>query len=213
MFYTSRPSLQKAAQAGSNTGSTTDSTSDGATNSIAAGATAPRRRRTPKRRNYGQVRAFDVANGEGIRTSIFVTGCTHACEDCFNGEYQDFDAGDPWTDDTTAEVIRYLKEPMVAGLTLLGGEPMQNLWLTDVVREIKQEVDKNIWVYSGYTFEQIMAHRGRRELMEECDILVDGLFVNTLKDLTLKFRGSSNQRIIDIKKTLACGEIVLHEPK
>ncbi|MFY9190977.1 MAG: anaerobic ribonucleoside-triphosphate reductase activating protein [Lawsonella sp.] len=172
-----------------------------------------RPRRTPKRRNYGQVRAFDVANGEGIRTSIFVTGCTHRCEDCFNSEYQDFDAGDPWTDDTTAEVIKYLQEPMVAGLTLLGGEPMQNLWLTDVVRDIKKEVDKNIWVYSGYTFEQIMAHRGRRELMEECDILVDGLFVNTLKDLTLKFRGSSNQRIIDIQKTLATGEIVLHEPK
>lgn len=174
---------------------------------------APQRRRTPKRRNYGQVRAFDVANGEGIRTSIFVTGCTHDCPDCFNQEYQDFSAGDPWTDDTTAQVIEYLKAPMVSGLTLLGGEPMQNLWLTDVVREIKKEVDKSIWVYSGYTFEQIMGHRGRRELLEECDVLVDGLFVNTLKDLTLKFRGSSNQRIINIAETLHTGEIVLYEPK
>ncbi|MDO5747692.1 MAG: anaerobic ribonucleoside-triphosphate reductase activating protein [Actinomycetaceae bacterium] len=164
-------------------------------------------------RNYAQIRPFDIANGEGIRVSIFVTGCTHACPECFNECYQDFNFGEQWTDETTDEVIEYLKNPNVAGLTLLGGEPMQNLWLTDVVRKIKQEVNKNIWVYSGYTWEQIVSHTGRRKLLDECDILVDGLFVNTLLDLKLKFRGSSNQRIIDIKQSRDAHDVVLHEPK
>lgn len=164
-------------------------------------------------RNYAQIRPFDVANGEGIRVSIFVTGCTHACPECFNECYQNFHYGQQWSDETTQEVITYLSNPNVAGLTLLGGEPMQNLWLTDVVRDIKKHINKNIWVYSGYTWEQIVSHSGRRKLLDECDVLVDGLFVVKLLDLRLKFRGSSNQRIIDIARSRAEHHVVLHKVK
>lgn len=159
---------------------------------------------------YGQIRAYDVANGIGIRTSIFVTGCTHNCKQCFNTKYMDFNFGEIWTDKTTDKVIEYLKDENVKGLTLLGGEPMQNAKeLTEIVRKIKKYINKDIWIYSGYTFEEILLDENRFELLKECDILVDGRFVYELKDLKLKFRGSSNQRIIDIKKTLKTGDITL----
>ncbi|MDO5062254.1 MAG: anaerobic ribonucleoside-triphosphate reductase activating protein [Peptostreptococcaceae bacterium] len=158
---------------------------------------------------YGQIRQFDIANGEGIRTSIFVTGCTHCCRGCFNKEYQDFDAGMPWTDQETRQVIEYLKDPMIKGLSLLGGEPFQNaVGLAEIVREIKKESPKDIWVYSGYTFEQICADDQMKELLILCDVLVDGLFVEEKKDLRLRFRGSSNQRIIDIAPSLEKGQAV-----
>ncbi|MDO5026425.1 MAG: anaerobic ribonucleoside-triphosphate reductase activating protein [Tissierellia bacterium] len=160
---------------------------------------------------YGQIRKYDIANGLGIRTSIFVTGCTHHCYDCFNQEYQDFSAGDLWTPEETKKVIGYLKDSNVEGLSLLGGEPMQNLQLIDIIMDIKKEVDKPTWIYSGYTLEQILQDPKKKDLLELCDVLVDGLFVNELKDLKLKFRGSSNQRIIDIKKTLDQDKLVLYE--
>lgn len=160
---------------------------------------------------YAQIRPFDVANGEGIRVSVFVTGCTHKCPNCFNGLYQDPNYGDPWTEETTKLLTSYLKNPVVTGLTLLGGEPMQNTELTEVLREVKKEVRKPIWVYSGYTYEQILTDERRRGLLEECDVLVDGLFIDALKDLKLRFRGSSNQRIIDIRKSLEAGKPVLYD--
>lgn len=160
---------------------------------------------------YGQIRKYDVANGVGIRTSIFVTGCTHNCKDCFNKKYMDFNFGEVWTDETTNLVTEYLKDKNVAGLTLLGGEPMQNAKeLLEIVRKIKSVIKKDIWIYSGYTFEEILEDEDRFELLKECDVLVDGRFVLELKDLKLKFRGSSNQRIIDIKNTLKTGEITLY---
>ena len=159
---------------------------------------------------YGQIRAYDVANGVGIRTSIFVTGCTHNCKDCFNRKYMDFNFGEIWTKDTTNQVIDYLRDENVSGLTLLGSEPMQNAKeLLEIVRDIKKSVNKNIWIYSGYTFEEILEDDNRFELLKECDVLVDGRFDYRLKDLTLKFRGSSNQRIIDVKNTLESGNIIL----
>lgn len=162
---------------------------------------------------YAQLRKYDVANGEGIRSTIFVTGCTHGCKGCFNREYWDFTYGQDWNDEATRTIISYLKDPAVSGLTLLGGEPMQNLELTDVIRDIKKEVQKNIWIYSGYTYEMIISDPEKLELLKECDILVDGLFVEKLKNLKLKFRGSENQRIIDIKKSLDSGEVIIYEPK
>lgn len=151
---------------------------------------------------YGQIRRYDIANGPGIRTSFFVTGCTHRCKDCFNEEYQDFNAGDIWTDEDTNRVIDYLNEDVVDGLTILGGEPFQNtLDLIEILKKIKTETNKDIWIYSGYTYDEILEDRSKNELLELCDILVDGLFINELKDLSLRFRGSSNQRIIDIKKS------------
>ncbi len=161
--------------------------------------------------NYGQIRKYDIANGVGIRTSIFVTGCTRHCPDCFNEEYQDFHAGKPWTDAETALVIEYLKDEEVEGLTLLGGEPMQNAkGLADVVRAAKAAVGKSVWVYSGYLWDEILADPEKKALLETCDVLVDGPFVAALKNPRLRFRGSANQRVIDIQKSLAAGEIVLY---
>lgn len=152
---------------------------------------------------YGQIREFDIANGEGIRTSIFVTGCTHGCKGCFNEEYQDFHAGDVWTEQETQTVISYLQSPMVSGLTLLGGEPFQNTEeLTKLLYRIKKVTDKSVWVYSGYTFDEILQDEKKRQLLSLCDVLVDGKFIEEQKDLTLRFRGSSNQRILDIQKSL-----------
>lgn len=164
--------------------------------------------------HYAQLRKYDVANGEGIRTTVFVTGCTLRCVDCFNVLYQDPHYGQEWTDETTRQVIRYLSDPNVAGLTLLGGEPMQNLALIPIVREIRESLspEKDIWIYSGYTFEQILRDPERRALLELCDILVDGRFMAPLKDLRLKFRGSSNQRIIAIRPSLESGTPVLYDP-
>lgn len=158
---------------------------------------------------YAQLRKYDVANGQGIRSTIFVSGCSHHCYNCFNEEYQDFNYGNLWTEETTQTIIEYLSDESVAGLSLLGGEPMQNLELTQILRTIKKSVNKNIWIYSGYTFEQIIEDTKKLELLKECDTLVDGLFVEDLKDLKLKFRGSSNQRIIDIKASLDSNKVIL----
>ena len=162
--------------------------------------------------NFAQIRKYDVANGPGIRTTIFVTGCTHKCHNCFNEEYQDFDFGDPWTQQETDEVIEDLKLDEVKGLTILGGEPFQNeVDLLEVLRDIKKEVQKDIWIFSGYTYEEILKDEDKKKLLEECDVLVDGRFVEALKDLSLRFRGSSNQRIIDVKKSLEANEVVLFD--
>lgn len=162
--------------------------------------------------NFAQIRKYDVANGPGIRTTIFVTGCTHKCPNCFNEEYQDFNFGNPWTRKETDEVIEDLKLDEVKGLTILGGEPFQNeVDLLQVIRDIKKEVQKEIWIFSGYTYEEILKDQDKKKLLEECDVLVDGRFVEALKDLSLRFRGSSNQRIIDIKKSLEVNKVVLFD--
>lgn len=161
---------------------------------------------------YGQLRQYDIANGEGIRTSLFVTGCTHGCYNCFNEEYQDFSAGQEWTESDTERLISYVSAPACSGLTLLGGEPFQNVdgLLPLVDRVLAVVPQKLIWVYSGYTYEEILACPNKRQLLERCHILVDGKFVDALRDPSLAFRGSSNQRIIDIQKSLQCREIVLY---
>lgn len=162
---------------------------------------------------YGQIRHYDIANGEGIRTSIFVTGCTHNCPNCFNVEYQNFQAGELWTDKETATVVEYINDPNVAGLTLLGGEPMQNVeGLIEVVCAVRAaQPQKNIWVYSGYTWEEIISDPVRLSLLRLCDVLVDGRFVDALRDPALRFRGSSNQRVIAIGESLLQGKVVLHQ--
>lgn len=158
---------------------------------------------------YAQIRKHDVANGVGVRTSIFVTGCTHNCFNCFNEEYQDFNYGDLWTNKETDKIIEYLKDDHIKGLSILGGEPMQNsLDLKSILQDIKQCTDKDIWLWSGYTYEDILKDESKREVLEEIDVLIDGRFIEKDKDLTLKFRGSSNQRIINVKKSLKSRDIV-----
>lgn len=158
---------------------------------------------------YAQIREHDVANGPGIRTTIFVTGCTLGCKDCFNKEYQNFDFGNLWTEDETKKIIEYLNEDMVSGLTILGGEPFDNSKdLLNIVSEIKKGSDKDIWIFSGYIFENLIKDEVNLRLLELCDVLVDGPFVAKLKNLKLKFRGSENQRIIDLKKSFNSNNIV-----
>jgi len=163
---------------------------------------------------YAQIRKYDTANGPGIRSSLFVSGCTHICEDCFNEDYKNFRYGNEWTSEVCDIFIEMIKEPQIKGVTLLGGEPLDQIHdddLLKLVKRIKSETGKNIWIYSGYTYEQIMQHKKRKEILSFCDALVDDLYVKKLKDLRLRFKGSSNQRIINIQKSLLCGEVQLLE--
>lgn len=160
--------------------------------------------------NYGQIRKYDVANGPGIRTTFFLTGCDRNCPNCFNTDYMDFNHGKKWDNQAEKEVISYLKLNQVEGLTVLGGEPFENpLGLLDALRNIKKEVTKSIWVYTGFIYEDLVNMAKAREILEEIDVLVDGEFIEELKDLKLKFRGSSNQRIIDVKKSLENNRVII----
>lgn len=160
--------------------------------------------------NYGQIRKYDIANGPGIRTSIFVTGCKLNCKNCFNKEYQDPNFGQTWTQKTTNQVINYLKSDEISGLSILGGEPFESANdLINILNDIKNKINKNIWIYSGYTFEYLMKNPVYKQLLEKVDVLVDGPFIESKKDLKLKFRGSSNQRIIDVKSSLINDKAIL----
>ena len=160
--------------------------------------------------NYGQIRKYDIANGPGIRTSIFVTGCKLNCKNCFNKEYQDPNFGKAWTQKTTNQVINYLKSDEISGLSILGGEPFESANdLINILNDIKNKINKNIWIYSGYTFEYLIENPVYKQLLEKVDVLVDGPFIESKKDLKLKFRGSSNQRIIDVKSSLINDKAIL----
>lgn len=163
---------------------------------------------------YGQIRQYDIANGPGIRATVFVTGCSRRCVNCFNEEYQDFNAGSEWTAAETERLISYLQDDTNSGLTLLGGEPMENAKdLLALVQAVRRAVpEKSIWVYSGFLYEEILTQPARKALLEACDVLVDGPFVDALKDPGLYFRGSSNQRIIDVAKSREAGKAVLLWP-
>ena len=168
--------------------------------------------------NYANIKDFDIANGPGIRISLFVSGCTHHCKGCFNKDAWDFDYGQPFTQETIEQIIQMLKPAYVKGLTLLGGEPFepQNQGaIVELLRRVKAEYpQKSIWAFSGYLFDKdILSGRlGDWEITKEylsyLDVLVDGPFIEDKKDLMLRFRGSSNQRLIDVPKSLACGNVV-----
>ena len=169
--------------------------------------------------NYAAIKNCDIANGPGVRVSLFVSGCTHRCPGCFNEVAWDFQYGEPFTEKTIESILSMLKPAYIRGLTLLGGEPFepQNQGPgLELVRRIKQELpEKSIWAFSGYLFDRdIMSGRlGEweitRELVGYLDVLVDGPFVQAKKNLSLRFRGSENQRLIDVPASLQSGEIVL----
>jgi len=171
--------------------------------------------------NYADIKQYDVANGPGVRVSVFVSGCTHYCKGCFNKEAWDFNYGKPFTEETINTVLEYLKPSYVKGLTVLGGEPMepQNqpavLALLKCVRERYPE--KSIWMFSGYDFEKDMLGNmwesipETKEILSCLEVLVDGEFVEELKNLSLRFKGSSNQRTILVQESLAAGEVVLYD--
>ena len=159
----------------------------------------------------------DIANGPGVRTSLFVSGCTHHCKGCFNEMTWDFAYGDPFTEQVAEEILHSIEPDYIHGLSLLGGEPMEpanQRALLPLLRSFKERFPrKTVWCYSGYTYEQLTGEsRARCEVTDEMlrlmDVLVDGEFVESLKDISLRFKGSSNQRILDLAKTRAAGQPV-----
>lgn len=167
--------------------------------------------------NYAAIKNCDIANGPGVRVSLFVSGCTHRCKGCFNEVAWDFAYGEPFTEQTAETILDMLRPPYIRGLTLLGGEPFepQNQGpVVDLLRRIRQELpQKSIWAFSGYLFEDICSGRlgDTREYVSCLDVLVDGPFVEEKKNLSLRFRGSENQRLIDVPASLAAGTVVLWE--
>lgn len=171
--------------------------------------------------NYATIKNYDIANGPGVRVSLFVSGCTHHCPGCFNEEAWDFGYGEPFTQAVIDNILNMLKPSYVKGLTLLGGEPFEPQNQPDIVkllRQVKSKYpEKSIWAFSGYLFDRdILAGRlGPWEITEEflsyLDVLVDGPFVMAKKDMSLRFRGSSNQRLIDVPASLRENQIVLWE--
>ena len=169
--------------------------------------------------NYATIKNCDIANGPGVRVSLFVSGCTHRCPGCFNEIAWDFDYGEPFTQETIDSIIHMLRPPHIRGLTLLGGEPFepQNQGpILELLRQVKKELpDKSIWAFSGYLFDRdILSGRlgpweVTREYLSYLDVLVDGPFVESKKNLSLRFRGSENQRLIDVPASLKSGEVVL----
>ena len=175
--------------------------------------------------NYGNIKFYDIANGEGIRTSLFVSGCPIHCPGCFNQEAQDYNYGQPYTNQTHNTILEQISKPYIAGLSLLGGDPMCQDYdglvnLISFVQEVRN-MGKTVWLWTGLTYEDIfpLEHKGgwtaieyaRQCLFMACNVVVDGPFIEAQKDLTLAFRGSKNQRLIDVDKTLKANKVILYK--
>lgn len=166
--------------------------------------------------NYATIKFYDVANGTGVRVSLFVSGCRHHCKGCFNAETWDFGYGEPYTQETEDSIIDGLKPDYITGLSLLGGEPFEpenQPALTALLRRVKTQLpEKTVWCYTGYTYDTDLAEGGSvftdvtREMLSYIDILVDGEFIEEQRDLTLRFRGSRNQRILTLENGI-CTQI------
>lgn len=169
--------------------------------------------------NYATIKNCDIANGPGVRVSLFVSGCTHRCKGCFNEVAWDFNYGEPFTQNTIDTILDMLAPAHIRGLTLLGGEPFEpqnQSAIVELLRQVKEKYpQKSIWAFSGYLFDKdILSGRLApweitQEYLSYLDVLVDGPFVESKKNLSLRFRGSENQRLIDVPASLAAGEVVL----
>ncbi|NLL70589.1 MAG: anaerobic ribonucleoside-triphosphate reductase activating protein [Epulopiscium sp.] len=162
---------------------------------------------------YSSYKKYDVLNGVGLRHSLFVSGCTHYCKGCFNKRAWDFTYGEVFTEEMQDQIIKDINnsEIHIKGLSVLGGEPFDNvLELYPFIEKFKTKcVNKDLWIWSGYTFEEIVTDDLKKNLLTFADVLIDGRYMEEKRDLTLKFRGSSNQRVIDVQKTLSQNKIVL----
>lgn len=168
--------------------------------------------------NYGEIKKCDIANGEGVRVTLFVSGCTHHCKNCFQPETWDFSYGKPFDETAFGEVLTSLSPYYINGLTLLGGEPFEpqnQRALLPLLREVRARFpQKSIWCYTGYTLESDLLSDSRArcectdEMLSLLDVLVDGEFIEEQKNISLPFRGSQNQRIIDVRKTLDSGHVI-----
>ena len=169
--------------------------------------------------NYATIKNCDIANGPGVRVSVFVSGCTRRCKDCFNREAWDFQYGAPFTQETIDQILAYLKPDYICGITVLGGEPFEpqnQPGVLELLRQVRGKYPKkSVWVFTGYTLDGHILSKKlgpwpvTEELLSYIDVLVDGPFLAEEKDLSLRFRGSRNQRLIDLRQTLASGQIVL----
>ncbi len=169
--------------------------------------------------HVGQIITADCANGPGIRLSVFVSGCTNRCKGCFQPQTWAFDFGREYTEAMRDSIIDELKKPFYQGITILGGEPFEfenQPEVAKLIEKIRAEVpDRDIWLYTGFTYDEDLAVGGKRygeyteRILSNADVVVDGKFVEELKDIRLEFRGSSNQRIIDLKKSRGCGKVIL----
>lgn len=169
---------------------------------------------------YGEIKKFDVADGPGIRVSLFVSGCRNHCKGCFQPETWDFCFGHPYTEETEKEILASLSPGYVQGLTILGGEPFEpenQAVILPLLRKVRSSYpSKDIWIFSGYRLDDEILKKGvhpnteySEEILSLIDVLVDGRFVEEKRNLSLIFRGSENQRLIDVRKTLSSGEVVL----
>lgn len=179
--------------------------------------------------NYAQMRSMDISNGEGIGVSLFVQGCDFHCKNCFNSETWDFSKGQEWNEKTKNQFLKLVEKPFIQRVSILGGEPLHPKNVQNVLKivdEIRVSYHtKNIWLYTGYTWEQIMYPivtddlnherdciiKARKELVSKCDVLIDGRYVDELRDVSLHWRGSSNQRVINVQETLKQNKIILWE--
>ena len=169
---------------------------------------------------YGTIKKYDIADGEGVRVTLFVSGCTHHCKGCFQPETWDFCYGNPYTEETEQELIDALRNENIQGLTLLGGEPFEpenQRELVKLLRRVRAELpEKDIWSYTGFVYEKDLLAGQRKhcevtdEMLSLLDVLVDGPFVEELKNIRLIFRGSSNQRVLNMKETLKQGKPVIY---
>lgn len=170
--------------------------------------------------HYGNIKNYDIADGEGVRVTLFCSGCTNRCEGCFQPETWDFCYGKEYTKETEDQLIQMLTNPNIQGLTLLGGDPFEpsnQRTLITLLRRVKQELPtKDVWAYTGFVYEQDLLEGQRKhtevtdEMLSYIDVLVDGPFVIDEKDISLYFRGSTNQRVIDMPKTLKSGNVVTY---
>ena len=171
--------------------------------------------------NYGNIKHYDIADGEGVRVTLFVSGCTNCCPGCFQPETWDFNYGKKFTEKEEEQIINYMDHDYIEGLSLLGGEPLEpqnQEGLLPLVKKVKEKFpNKNIWCYTGFDFEKDVVGKmaknseTTRELLKYIDVIVDGKFEEDKKDLKLQFRGSSNQRIIDVPETLKEGKLIKEE--
>lgn len=179
--------------------------------------------------NYASIRKMDISNGEGVGIALFVQGCHFYCHNCFNQETWDFNGGNEWNDEIKGKFLELINRPYIKRITILGGEPLadENVEnILDLVNEVRVSFsDKSIWIYSGYTFEETQLlckgidqksmkfnkyNKMRQSILERCDVLVDGRYIDSQRDITLKWRGSKNQRVIDLKETFKQKQVVLY---
>ena len=163
---------------------------------------------------YSKIKFNDVANGPGLRLSLFTSGCTHHCIGCFQPETWDFKNGEPFTLETQKYIIEKSKNKYIAGLSLLGGDPLDNVdGILSLLKEYKQVfgTTKTIWLWTGYTFDEVLKDELKSKVLPYIDVIIDGQFIEDCKDITLKYKGSTNQRVIDVKKSMNTDSIILYD--